>query len=57
MADQALPEELEERIRIYEDPANDPGGFNGADWAVIVAAGVVLPIACILIGWNVGWPA
>ncbi len=57
MAEQVLPEELERRIRIYEDPANDPGGFKGADWAVIIGTGIVLPTACILIGWNVGWPA
>lgn len=51
----SLPNELEERIRIYEDPANDPGGFKSADWLVIIGTGVVLPIVCILIGWNVGW--
>lgn len=57
MTEGALPEELEERIRIYEDPSNDPGGFKRADWAVLVGTGVVLPLACIIIGWNAGWPA
>jgi len=50
-----LPDEIERRVALYEDPANDPGGFKPTDWAVILGAGVVLPIVCIFIGWNVGW--
>ena len=52
-----LPAELEERIRHYENPANDPGGFRSADWMVILASGVLLPIVALLIGWFWGWPS
>ncbi len=52
-----LPAELEERIRYYEDPSNDPGGFTSKDWAVVIGSGIVLPLVCILIGWNFGWPS
>lgn len=52
-----LPAELEERIRYYEDPNNDPGGFAAKDWAVVIGSGIVLPLVCILIGWNFGWPS
>ena len=30
-----LPAELEERIRYYENPANDPGGFKRKYWVSI----------------------
>jgi hypothetical protein len=52
-----LPAELEERIRYYENPANDPGGFKRKDWVVVLGTGVLLPIVALLIGWNVGWSA
>lgn len=52
-----LPAELEERIRYYEDPNNDPGDFTSKDWAVVIGSGIVLPLVCILIGWNFGWPS
>lgn len=57
MGDSALPAELEERVRFYEDPANDPGGFTRSDWTLLVGTGVVLPAICLLLGWVVGWPA
>jgi hypothetical protein len=57
MNGKALPTDLEERIRFYEDPANDPGGFTPSDWRLLVGAGVLLPIVCIILAWTVGWPA
>lgn len=57
MADSALPADLEERIRFYEDPANDPGGFTSNDWTLLVGAGVALPVVCIILAWVVGWPS
>ena len=55
MNEVSLPADLEERIKYYEDPVNDPGGFNGKDWGVVIGAGVLLPLVAIIIGWNVGW--
>jgi hypothetical protein len=57
MSEVNFPAELEERIRYYENPANDPGGFNGKDWAVVIGTGVILPVIALIIGWNVGWSA
>ena len=57
MSNSQLPPELEERIRYYENPANDPGGFTAKDWAVVLGSGVVLPLIAIYIGWNFGWPS
>lgn len=57
MPEVKLPAELEERIRYYENPENDPGGFTRKDWVVVLGTGVVLPIVALLIGWNVGWSA
>jgi hypothetical protein len=57
MVDLNLPAELEERIKIYEDPANDPGGFSRTAWMVVLGSGVLFPAVAILIGWNFGWPS
>ena len=57
MVDLNLPTELEERIKIYEDPANDPGGFSSTAWVVVLGSGVLFPAIAILIGWNFGWPS
>lgn len=50
-----LPAELEERISFYEDPANDPGGLDGSDWTVLILAGIVLPLVCLVLAGFVGW--
>lgn len=55
--DKPLPAELEERIRFYELPENDPGPLVTADWTILAATGVVLPIVCLVLGWLVGWPS
>ncbi len=57
MVNVSLPAELEERIKIYEDPANDSGGFKRNDWIVILGSGVLFPAIAILIGQNFGWPS
>jgi hypothetical protein len=57
MSEVNFPAELEERIRYYENPANDPGEFNGKDWAVVIGTGVILPFVALIIGWNIGWSA
>ncbi|HEU4512186.1 MAG TPA: hypothetical protein VFR87_03685 [Nocardioidaceae bacterium] len=55
--DQPMPGELEHRISFYERPENDPGPLTSADWTVLAATGVLLPLVCLLIGWFVGWPS
>jgi hypothetical protein len=55
--DETVPAQLEERIRYYEQPGNDPGSFSRADWMVLVLTGVVLPVVCLTTGWFVGWPS
>jgi hypothetical protein len=49
------PAELEERIRFYEDPANDPGGLSRDDWTVLILTGIALPVVCLVLAWLVGW--
>ncbi len=53
----ALPADLDGRIRHYEDPANDPGPLGRQEWAILVATGVALPVVCLVLGWLVGWPS
>lgn len=55
--DEPMPMELEERIRFYEQPENDPGPLTVADWRVLAAAGILLPLLCLVVGWFVGWPS
>jgi hypothetical protein len=53
--DNSIPAELEERIRHYEEPGNDPGALGSAEWMILVLTGIVLPIACLVLGWFIGW--
>ena len=55
--DEPMPMELEERIRYYERPENDPGPLTSADWKILVATGILLPLICLVSGWFVGWPS
>lgn len=53
--DDTMPVELEDRIHHYEQPGNDPGRLTSAEWTILVLAGVVFPIVCLILGWLVGW--
>jgi hypothetical protein len=55
--DDTMPAELEERIRHYERPENDPGPLTSAEWMVLVLTGVIFPVVCLVLGWLVGWPS
>jgi hypothetical protein len=55
--DDAMPPQLDERIRHYERAENDPGPLTSAEWKVLVSTGIVLPIVCLVLGWFVGWPS
>lgn len=50
MAQEKLPAELERRIRILEDPANQGQDYDGMAWAALIGLGIVLPIIALLIG-------
>lgn len=55
MMDDTMPGELEERIRHYESPGNDPGSLTSAEWTILGLAGIVLPVVSLVLGWLVGW--
>jgi len=46
---------LEDRIRHYETPEQDPGGFLPLDWFLLILTGILFPVACLILGWLVGW--
>ena len=50
MAQEHLPLELERRIRLLEDPANQGEDYDGAAWVALIGLGILLPIIAILIG-------
>ena len=43
--------ELERRLEILDDPANQGEGFGPNDWAWLIALGVVFPAALLIWGW------
>lgn len=55
--DDTMPVELEERIRHYESPGNDPGPLTSAEWTILALTGIALPVVCLVLGWLVGWTA
>jgi hypothetical protein len=50
MSEQKFPPELERRIRLLEDPANQGQDYDGMAWAALIGFGIVLPIIALLIG-------
>ena len=46
-----IPAELERRIKLLENPANEGDDFDAASWFWLIALGVALPIAALIIGW------
>jgi hypothetical protein len=48
------PGSLESRLRHYEDPDNDPGALTWTSWRVLLLTGVLLPAACLVLGWLLG---
>lgn len=55
--DHTMPVELEERIRHYETPGNDPGALTTVEWRILALTGIALPALCLVLGWFVGWTA
>lgn len=44
--------ELERRLAELEQTANQGAGFGGADWAWLMALGVVGPALLLIWGWS-----
>jgi hypothetical protein len=47
----ALPAELERRIAILEDPANQGAEFDTSSWMWLLVLGLLLPIVVLVWGW------
>jgi hypothetical protein len=47
-----IPAELERRIRLLENPANQGEDFDGISWFWLIALGLAMPIVVIIIGWG-----
>jgi hypothetical protein len=46
-----IPAELERRIQLLENLANQGEDFDGTSWFWLIALGVALPIVALVIGW------
>ncbi|UVJ45576.1 hypothetical protein NVV94_08470 [Pseudomonas sp. LS1212] len=44
--------ELERRLRLLENPAEQGEDFDGMSWFWLLLLGVVLPIVALVAGWN-----
>ncbi|HVO03998.1 MAG TPA: hypothetical protein VMT54_17500 [Candidatus Cybelea sp.] len=51
MATEGIPAELERRISLLENPANQGEDFDGASWFWLIVLGLVLPVAILIVGW------
>lgn len=47
-----LHAELERRIALLEDPANQGSSFGTADWIWLAVLGVIGPALLLLWGWS-----
>lgn len=45
--------ELERRLRLLENPAEQGEDFDGMSWFWLMLLGVVLPIIALVAGWYV----
>ncbi len=51
MSSTVLPAELEARIRVLEDPAQQGADFDRTTWFWLVVLGIVVPAIAVL--WGV----
>jgi len=51
MASEGIPAELERRISLLENPANQGEDFDGSSWFWLLALGLALPIIILIVGW------
>jgi hypothetical protein len=50
---QSLPPELEARVAALEARAA-PADFDRRSWFWMILLGVILPLLCLVLGWNLG---
>lgn len=48
-----LPPELERRIALLEKSENQGEDYDAVAWLVLIALGILVPIACLIIGRGV----
>ena len=51
MATEGIPAELERRIRLLENPANQGEDFDGTSWFWLISLGLALPVVILVVGW------
>jgi hypothetical protein len=51
MASEGIPAELERRISLLENPANQGEDFDGSSWFWLLLLGLALPVVILIIGW------
>jgi hypothetical protein len=51
MAKQLVPE-LERRVAVLEDPAQQGADFDAVSWLWLILLGIVGPLALLIWGWN-----
>ncbi|HEX9447360.1 MAG TPA: hypothetical protein VF920_05245 [Dongiaceae bacterium] len=47
-----LSPELERRVAVLEDPAQQGADFDGSSWFWLILLGIVGPLALLVWGWN-----
>lgn len=50
-AGEALPPELEQRLKEVQAAADQEPGFVGRDWVILLLTGIVGPVILLLWGW------
>jgi hypothetical protein len=50
MATESVPVELERRIRLLENPANQGEDFDATSWFWLIVLGVALPVVALILG-------
>ena len=51
MATEGIPAELERRISLLENPANQGESFTATDWLWLAVLGVIGPALILIWGW------
>jgi hypothetical protein len=51
MTTESIPAELERRLRLLENPANQGEDFDGGSRFWLLALGLALPVVILIIGW------
>jgi hypothetical protein len=51
MTRSTLSSELEKRIQLLENPANQGEGFGKRDWNWLMLLGVIGPVVLLFLGW------